>query len=66
MKPILNLDGGIDWGRSPGCITLHCPFTPGRFAVSLYATWSDVPEYWECTCGEKHHKTDPYRNRVMS
>lgn len=36
-------------------VSLRCPFDVG-VAVSLYATWADVPDWWPCTCGAEHAK----------
>ena len=37
---------------------LCCPFDAG-VAVSDYATWADVPDWWPCTCGAEHRKDMP-------
>lgn len=42
-------------------ISLACPIYSGHRALSLYVLWSDVPEWWECSCGSKHHKSEPFK-----
>ena len=45
-------------------INLHCPTKLSHMAVnSPFSLWADVPEWWECTCGEYHYKTDPFKKR---
>lgn len=39
-------------------VALTCPFGDGN-AVSLYATWRDVPKLWPCTCGAEHVRPEP-------
>jgi hypothetical protein len=69
-KPLPESSGafwfGIDWASGQSTIALQCPVERGRYSVSLYVEWADVPDPWPCTCGAMHAKPKPSHSGVVT